>query len=171
MQQLGRLTADEFKKLPKTPIVLVYDNVRSAANVGAAFRTADSFRLEGIALCGITAQPPHKEIFKTALGATETVAWWHTEKTTDALLDLRSKGYTILAVEQVTNRVWLHEFTVDPTAKYALVFGNEVEGVSDDAIALADACLEVPQLGAKHSLNISVCTGIVVWELVRNRVL
>ncbi len=169
MQELGRLTPEEFKALPKTPIVIVYDNVRSALNTGSAFRTADSFRLQGFYLCGITAQPPHKDIFKTALGATETVDWRYFEKTTDALNELRAEGYIILAIEQVKNRVWLHDFQTKRDEKYAIVLGNEVEGVSEEAIALSDYCIEIPQIGAKHSINVSVCTGIVVWELVRNR--
>ncbi len=168
MHELGRLTPEEFRQQPKTPIIIVYDNVRSALNVGSAFRTADSFRLEGIYLCGITAQPPHKEIFKTALGATETVTWQYFEQTTEALHRLRESGYTLLAIEQVQNRIWLHDFEVKPEAKYAIVFGNEVEGVSNEAIELCHHCIEIPQIGAKHSLNISVCTGIVVWEFVRN---
>ena len=164
MHELGRLTPEALQNLPKTPLVIVYDNVRSALNVGAAFRTADAFRLERIVLCGITAQPPHKEIFKTALGATETVAWQYAADTVAAIAALRAEGYEVWAVEQAEGSVWLNDFVADPQQKYAFVFGNEVSGVSDAAIAACNGCLEIPQLGAKHSLNISVCTGIVLWH-------
>ena len=167
MDALARLTPDEFRAEAKTPIVIVYDNVRSALNVGSAFRTADAFRLEAIVLCGITAQPPHKEILKTALGATETVAWTHYTETTGALQALRSKGYTLIAIEQTADSTSLEAFAVQPDAHYALVLGNEVDGVSSEALALCDGCIEIPQIGTKHSLNISVCTGIVVWDLFK----
>ena len=167
MNALGRIDAAAFHAAEKTPFVIVYDNVRSALNVGSAFRTADSFRLAEVVLCGITAQPPHKEIFKTALGATETVAWRHFDDTTAALQILRNEGYQIWAVEQVENSTFLHNFRLKTTEKYAFVFGNEVDGVSDAALTNCDGCIEIPQIGSKHSLNISVCTGLVVWEAFR----
>jgi 23S rRNA (guanosine2251-2'-O)-methyltransferase len=164
MHELGRLSPDELKILPKTPIVVVYDNVRSALNVGSAFRTADAFRLERVVLCGITAQPPHKEIFKTALGATDTVAWQYTDNTVIAIESLRNEGYEVWAIEQTEGSIWLHQFDINTDKKYAFVLGNEVDGVSNAAIAACDGCIEIPQIGAKHSLNISVCTGIVAWH-------
>ena len=167
MDALGRIDAAAFRDAEKTPFVVVYDNVRSALNVGSAFRTADSFRLAEVVLCGITAQPPHKEIFKTALGATETVNWRYFDDTVTGLQALRAEGYEIWAVEQVENSTMLHNFAVNCSKKYAFVFGNEVEGVSEAALACCDGCIEIPQIGAKHSLNISVCTGIVVWEAFR----
>jgi 23S rRNA (guanosine2251-2'-O)-methyltransferase len=167
MDALGRIDAETFRNAEKTPFVIVYDNVRSALNVGSAFRTADSFRLAGVMLCGITAQPPHKEIFKTALGATETVDWQYFEHTTDAIANLRKAGYEIWSVEQVENSTMLHDFVIKTDKKYAFIFGNEVDGVSEEALAASDGCIEIPQIGSKHSLNISVCTGIIVWEAFR----
>jgi 23S rRNA (guanosine2251-2'-O)-methyltransferase len=165
--QLGRIDAAAFKEKTKIPILLVLDNIRSALNVGSAFRTADSFALEGIYLCGITATPPHREILKTALGATETVAWTHFETIVEALADLKNKNYHIAAIEQADESVFLSDITIDKNKKYALVFGNEVEGVSDAAMQQADTCIEIPQWGTKHSLNVSVCIGIVSWEFAK----
>lgn len=167
MEELGRVSIEEFKQQPKTPIVLVMDNVRSALNVGSAFRTADAFALEKIYLCGITAQPPHREILKTALGADQAVAWEYRTKSTDVVDELRSAGYQIVAVEQAEGSTSLAAFTWTGTPPLALVFGNEVAGVSEAVMQQLDAALEVPQAGTKHSLNISVCIGVVVWELFR----
>lgn len=167
LQELNRASAEAFKAQQKTPFVLVLDNIRSALNVGSAFRTADGFALEKIVLCGITAQPPHREILKTAIGATETVQWQHFEQTTEALLTLRQEGYLLIGIEQTDKSILLSNFVLNPDKKYALVFGNEVKGLEEDALPLLDECLEIPQLGTKHSLNVSVCVGIIVWELFR----
>ncbi|MFM8912249.1 MAG: RNA methyltransferase, partial [Flammeovirgaceae bacterium] len=148
-------------------VCILLDNVRSLHNVGSAFRTADSFRAEKIYLTGITGTPPHREIQKTALGATESVAWEHAENPAAAVAMLKQKGYKIVIVEQTTDSIPLNTFASQPNQKYCLVFGNEVNGVSDDVIALGDLALEIPQIGTKHSLNISVCLGIVVWELFK----
>jgi len=165
MEELNRKSINEFKAAEKTPICIVLDDVRSLHNIGSVFRTSDAFLLEKIYLCGITATPPNKEMNKTALGATETVAWEYQKNITDVLQHLKNKNYTLLSVEQVENSVFLNTFEVDKTKKYALIFGNEVMGVSDEAIQLSDTCLEIPQLGSKHSLNISVSVGVVVWDL------
>ena len=165
--ELGRISVDEFRDAPKLPICILLDNVRSLHNVGSAFRTADAFRIEKIYLTGITGMPPHREIHKTALGATESVAWEYVENATHAVTTLREKGFKIVAVEQTTGSKPLHQLQVESGASYCLVFGNEVKGVSDEVIALADLALEIPQMGTKHSLNISVCIGIVVWEVFR----
>lgn len=165
LKELNRLSIAEFKKQDKTPIVLVLDNIRSALNVGSAFRTADAFALEKIILCGITAQPPHREILKTAIGATEAVDWVYYKETTEAVRQLKSEGYLIAGVEQADERTWLQDFQPAKDQAVALVFGNEVKGVGEEVMPLLDVCLEVPQLGTKHSLNIAVCVGIVVWDI------
>ena len=167
LEELGRISVEEFKDSEKIPVCILLDNVRSLHNVGSAFRTADAFRIEKIYLTGITGTPPHREIQKTALGATESVAWEYAESTTTALEKLKAEGYTIVIVEQTTNSIALQSFEATVGAKYCLIFGNEVHGVSEEAIALGDLALEIPQLGTKHSLNISVCLGIVVWEVFR----
>lgn len=164
LKELNRISVEEFKIQPKVPVVLVLDNVRSALNVGSAFRTADAFALEKIVLCGITAKPPHREILKTAIGATESMAWTYQEEVVQAIQTLKQDGYKIIAIEQAEGSHDLHQFSFQNEQKYALVFGNEVSGVTDAVISIADACLEIPQFGTKHSLNISVCLGIVVWE-------
>lgn len=166
-EELGRVTPGEFKEQTKMPIAVVLDNVRSALNVGSVFRTADAFALEKIYLCGITATPPHREILKTALGATETVAWEFTEQTLDAIAELKMDGYQVWAIEQVETSVPLQYFDFKEKDKIALVFGNEVNGVGEDALAASNGFLEIPQFGTKHSLNVAVCVGIVAWELVR----
>lgn len=163
MEELGRITPEAFKDSTKTPVVLVLDNIRSGLNVGAAFRTADAFALEEIKLCGITAQPPHREILKTAIGATESVLWTYFQQVEEALQELKEAGYTLLAIEQTDSSTPLQRFTVNKEAKYALVLGNEVHGVSNQALELVEGALEIPQMGTKHSLNIAVCTGIVSW--------
>lgn len=165
--ELNRKSVEDFKQSKKTPIIIVLDDIRSLHNIGSVFRTADAFLIEKIYLCGITATPPNKEIHKTALGATETVAWEHTKNILDAIQKLQAEKVTVLAIEQVESSIFLHDFEVDTNKKYALVFGNEVYGVSQDAVAACDGCIEIPQLGTKHSLNISVSAGIVVWDLFK----
>lgn len=167
MDELGRMTPEAFKAVGKLPVCLVLDNVRSMHNVGSAFRSADAFRIEKLYLTGITGTPPHREINKTALGATETVAWEYFPTTEQCLEQLKAAGYAIILIEQTTTSANLAEFNFTSFAKIALVFGNEVEGVSDSALGYADAAIEIPQEGTKHSLNISVCVGILAWECFR----
>lgn len=167
MHELGRLSPEAFKEAPKTPLVLVLDNIRSALNVGSSFRTADAFILEHVYLCGITATPPHREILKTALGATETVEWSYHEDTAALVSKLKENGYHVVAVEQAEGSVALQDFSPHEDKRYALIFGNEVGGVADEALKLSDQCIEIPQFGAKHSINVAVCVGIVCWELFR----
>jgi len=167
LQELNRPDIPTFRKQPKVPVVLVLDNIRSGLNVGSAFRTADAFALQSMYLCGITGTPPHREILKTAIGATESVAWTHVKETTEAVEELKQDGYTVLAVEQAEERTWLQNFQWVPDQKIALVFGNEVAGVSDPVMDMVDGCLEVPQFGTKHSLNIAVCVGVVCWEVTK----
>jgi len=166
MEELGRVTADEVKATPKHSIIVILDDVRSMQNVGAVFRTCDAFAVASIFLCGYTPQPPHRDIHKTALGATDTVNWKHFASVTEAITTAREEGYKIMAVEQAHNSHTLHE-TQYANSKVALVFGNEVTGVSEEALMLADGCVEIPQWGSKHSLNISVSVGVVLWEIVR----
>jgi len=163
--ELDRKTITDFKAAKKTPLVIVLDNVRSALNVGSVFRTADAFLIEKIILCGITAQPPNKDIRKSALGATDSVEWTYYEKTTDAIEDLKRQGYTVLAIEQADESVYLDAYSINPTHSYAVIFGHEVKGVSTEAFEMTDSCLEIPQYGTKHSLNIAVSVGVVVWDL------
>ncbi|MEE4176745.1 MAG: RNA methyltransferase [Bacteroides sp.] len=164
MDELGRKTAEEFRQSSKFSMMLVLDNVRSMMNTGSLFRTADAFLLEGIFLCGITATPPHREIQKTALGATESVRWAYYDETTGAILELKKKGYKVYALEQAVGSVNLKDFKPEPGQPYALVFGNEVKGVDEKVLALCDGCLEIPQFGTKHSLNVAVTAGIVIWD-------
>jgi tRNA G18 (ribose-2'-O)-methylase SpoU len=163
--ELERKSIEDFKTSEKTPIILVLDDIRSLHNIGSVFRTADAFLIEKIYLCGITATPPNKEIHKTALGATETVSWEHRENVLDVIANLKKEKIVTLAIEQVESAIFLQDFKVKEFTKYALVFGNEVHGVAQDAVALCDGSIEIPQLGTKHSLNISVSAGIVVWDL------
>jgi len=165
--ELGRKTVEEYKEASKTPMVLVLDNVRSLNNVGSAFRTADAFLLERICLCGVTGTPPNKEIEKTALGATGTVSWQHYPTTLEALTQLKAEGYTIYAVEQVQGAIQLQNLNIEADKKYAFVFGNEVYGVEQEVVQACDASIEIPQKGTKHSLNVSVSMGIVLWEACR----
>lgn len=167
LAELGRLDVEGYKKAEKIPLIVVLDNVRSMHNVGAVFRTADAFLIEKILLCGITPQPPHREIHKAALGATESVEWQYFNSVNDALNDLKAQGFSILGIEQTTKSVMIQEFDTKAENKYAVVLGNEVEGISDEILPLCDGFLEVPQLGTKHSLNVSVCGGIVMWEFFR----
>ncbi|NCI50810.1 RNA methyltransferase [Sediminibacterium roseum] len=168
MEELGRMSVDEFKQAGKNPVMIVLDNIRSMHNVGSVFRTADAFLAEGICLCGYTPQPPHRDIHKTALGATETVDWLYYPTTVEAVQALRQNGYKIYAIEQVEKSISLQKFK-QGNEKTAIVFGNEVEGVDEEVISLCDGCIEIPQLGMKHSLNISVAAGIVLWEMVREK--
>ena len=168
-EELDRLSVEAFKTVDKIPFMLVLDNVRSHNNIGSVFRTADAFRLEGIYLCGITATPPHREIHKTALGATESVYWEYREDTTDAIAELKEKGYQIYSVEQTDGSVLLDQVQLSGKQKYALVFGHEIRGVDQQVVDMSDQCIEIPQYGTKHSLNISVAAGIVIWELFRRR--
>jgi len=165
--ELDRKSVTDFKNAAKTPLCIILDDVRSLHNIGSVFRTADAFLVEKIYLCGITATPPHKEIQKTALGATETVAWEHFEKVLDVIKKLQSDGYTVFAIEQVENAILLDNFKADPDKKYALVFGNEVYGVAQEAVLASDGSIEIPQLGTKHSLNIAVSAGIVIWDFFK----
>ena len=165
MDELNRKSVDDFKQADKKPVIVVLDNIRSMHNVGSVFRTSDAFLVEAIFLCGYTPQPPHRDINKTALGATETVDWLFFEKTTDAVKALKEKGYKVYAIEQVENSISLQKFPSN-NESIAVVFGNEVEGVDDEVLKLVDGSIEIPQLGMKHSLNISVAAGIVLWKLV-----
>ncbi|MBI1227872.1 MAG: TrmH family RNA methyltransferase [Bacteroidetes bacterium] len=167
MDELERLSPEAFRDKEKVPVILILDDIRSALNVGSAFRTADAFALEKIYLCGITATPPHREILKTALGSTETVAWEYAENAAEIADKLRNDGYQVWAVEQVENSQQLQDFDASMSPKIAVVFGNEVNGVNDSTLAECNGCLEIPQFGTKHSLNVAVCIGIVAWELVR----
>lgn len=165
LDELGRMSIDQFKEAEKIPVCILLDNVRSLHNVGSAFRTADAFRVEKIYLTGITGTPPHREIHKTALGSTESVTWEYIESSEQAVKKLKNDNYKIVVIEQTTESAPLQKFHPESQSKYCLVFGNEVEGVREDVIDLADIALEIPQVGTKHSLNISVCLGIVVWDI------
>ena len=165
--ELNRLSVDEFKQVEKLPIIVVLDNIRSLNNIGSVFRTSDAFLLEKIYLCGITAQPPHRDIHKTALGATESVEWEYMENTIECVTQLQSEGYHCLAIEQAKNSVMLNQFDASKYPKIAVFFGNEVKGVQQEVIDKCDNCIEIPQLGTKHSLNVSVSAGIVLWEMSR----
>lgn len=163
-QELGRPSAEEFAAMDKMAVTVVLDNVRSAQNVGAFFRTGDAFAVEKVVLCGITATPPSREIHKSSLGAEFTVAWEHNPSTVDAVLQLKEQGYTTLAIEQVEGAVMLDKLEVDPAKKYALVFGNEVLGIDQTVVDICDGAIEIPQVGTKHSINVSVCGGVVLWK-------
>ena len=167
LDELGRISVDEFKDAEKLRVCIVLDNVRSLHNVGSTFRTADAFRIEKIFLTGITGTPPHREIQKTALGATESVAWQYAENSSALIKSLKEDGYKIIIIEQTSTSTPLHTFMPDAAEKYCLVFGNEVDGVREDVIQYGDIAVEIPQTGTKHSLNISVCLGIVVWDVFR----
>jgi len=165
--ELGRKSVTDFKEAQKTPIIIILDDIRSLHNIGSVFRTADAFLIEKIYLCGITAVPPNKEIHKTALGATETVDWEYEKNVTDVIIKLKAEQISVFAIEQVQDSVFLQDLEIETDKKYALVFGNEVYGVSQHAIELCDGSIEIPQLGTKHSLNISVSAGIVVWDIFK----
>lgn len=169
-EELDRKSPEEFKAMEKLPIVVVLDNVRSAYNVGSVFRTADGFPIDGIYLCGITGQPPHKEIAKTALGSTETVSWKYFKSTLDAITELKELGYKMYAIEQAEGSETLKDFRLQTSdSKLALVFGHEVDGVQQVVIDVCDGCIEIPQGGTKHSLNIAVSAGVVLWEFFRRK--
>lgn len=165
LDDLNRKNTEEFKQAEKTPIIVVLDDIRSLHNIGSFFRTCDAFLIEKIYLCGITATPPNKEIHKTALGATETVAWEYEKEVMQVVDRLKNENVKILSVEQVEGSVMLNNFTVESNVKYALFFGNEVKGVNQQVIDISDAVIEIPQLGTKHSLNVSVSGGIVIWDI------
>lgn len=171
LEELGRPSVDEFRDVEKLPVAVLLDNIRSLHNVGSAFRISDAFKLEKIYLTGITGTPPHREIHKTALGATDSVAWEYFEYPAAAVRKLRNDGYRIVVIEQTSESVPLQQFHPEQGKRYCLVFGNEVNGVSEEVIGLADTALEIPQAGTKHSLNISVCVGIVAWEVFRKTAL
>ncbi len=165
MEELNRLDINQFKNAQKIPLIVVLDNIRSLSNIGSVFRTADAFLVEAVWLCGITAKPPHREIHKTALGSTESVEWKYYDTTKEAVMELRKLGYKIIGIEQTDKSVLLSEF--ESEAKTAIIFGNEVEGVENEIVDLCDTCVEIPQHGTKHSLNVSVCAGIVIWHCFR----
>ena len=165
--ELERKSVNEYKKADKLPVIIVLDNVRSMNNIGSVFRTADAFLVKAVHICGITAKPPHKDIHKTALGATESVPWRYYETTTEAISQLKKEGYIIISVEQAEEAVPLGDFATKKDGKYAVIFGNEVRGVAQEIVDLSDYCIEIPQFGTKHSFNISVSAGIVLWEIFR----
>lgn len=162
--ELNRINKEEFKKSEKLPLIIILDNVRSLHNVGSVFRSSDAFRVESIYLCGITATPPQAEIHKTALGAEDTVDWKYYEKTQDAVIELKEEGVEVLAIEQVEGSIMLQNFVPQPNKKYAIVFGNEVKGVQQEVVDMCDNSIEIPQFGTKHSLNVSVTAGILIWD-------
>ena len=161
---MNRLTVEEFKEEKKTPLIVVLDNVRSLHNVGSVFRTADAFLVEAVYLCGITCTPPHAEIHKTALGAENTVTWKHYQDTHQAVADLKAQGYTVFAIEQAVGSTLLPDLQLDKSKKYAVILGNEVKGVQQTVVDACNGCIEIPQFGTKHSLNVSVTGGIIIWE-------
>ncbi|CAH8282318.1 SpoU rRNA methylase family protein [Mariniflexile fucanivorans] len=163
--ELDRLSVEDFKNIKKTPLIIILDNIRSLNNIGSVFRTSDAFLIEKIYLCGITATPPHKDIHKTALGSTDTVDWEHVENTIDLIEKLKAENVKICAIEQAENATMLNDFKPEANTKYALVFGNEVKGVAQNVVSASDVVIEIPQYGTKHSLNISVSCGVVVWDL------
>lgn len=163
--ELNRISNQEFKTVNKLPVTIILDNIRSMNNIGSVFRTSDAFRIEQIYLCGITAKPPHKDIHKTALGATESVKWKYFATTLEAIKSLKDEGYLIAAIEQAEKSNMLNDYRIDTSKKLAIIFGNEVKGVETEAMELVDECIEIPQYGTKHSLNISVSAGIVVWHI------
>lgn len=165
--ELNRISTEEFKEAKKLPLIVVLDNVRSQYNVGSVFRTSDAFRVEAIYLCGISATPPHQEIHKTALGAEDTVDWKFFKDTTIAINELKAEGYFIYSIEQVEGSVMLENLQLDATKKYAVVLGNEVKGVQQEVVNLSDGCIEIPQYGTKHSLNVSTTAGIVIWDFFK----
>lgn len=167
LEELNRIDVETFKKVEKIPLVVVLDNIRSMHNVGATFRTADAFLVQKIILCGITPQPPHREIHKAALGATESVDWSYESDINTTINDLKSQGFEVVGIEQTTNSTMITDFKIENTKKYAVILGNEVEGTSDEVLQNIDSFIEIPQLGTKHSLNVSVCGGIVMWEFAK----
>lgn len=169
--EMNRLSIEEFREAPKLPLVVVLDNVRSLYNIGSIFRSCDAFRVKSVYLCGITATPPNAEIHKTALGGEDSVEWKYFEKTEDVIQQLRQEDYFIYSIEQVENSTRLQNLSLDATKTYAIVFGNEVKGVSQNVVDLSNDCLEIPQFGTKHSLNVSIAAGIVIWEFARQLII
>ncbi len=165
--ELERIDVETFKKTKKIPLIVILDNIRSLNNIGSVFRTGDAFLIEKIYLCGITAQPPHKDIHKTALGATESVSWEYVENTLKLVKKLKAEGVKTIAIEQVDNSTKLQDFKIEPDITYAVIFGNEVKGVQQEVVSACDFCLEIPQFGTKHSLNISVSAGVVLWDFFK----
>jgi tRNA G18 (ribose-2'-O)-methylase SpoU len=165
--ELGRPTLEEYAEIEKLPVVVVLDNVRSAQNVGSFFRTADAFGIERIELCGISSTPPNRELHKTALGSEMSVAWRYHVSTVECLKQLRAEGYELIAIEQIEGATMLDKFRAEENKRYALIFGNEVDGVSEEAVAMVDGAIEIPQVGIKHSLNVSVAAGVLMWEAFR----
>lgn len=165
--EMNRLSKDEFKKATKIPLIVVLDNVRSLHNIGSVFRTADAFLIEKLILCGVSCPPPHPELHKTALGAEYSVDWMYVKSSLEAVQELKKQGYSIFAVEQAHGSISLHDLSLDPLNKYAIVLGNEVKGVQQSVIDVCDACIEIPQYGTKHSLNVSVASGIVLWSFFK----
>lgn len=165
--ELGRLNVEEFKQSTKIPLIVILDNIRSLNNIGSVFRSSDAFLIEKIYLCGITAQPPHKEIHKTALGSTESVEWEYVEDTLDLIKKLQKEEVLVASIEQAENSTMLQDFKIQPNKKYAIVMGNEVKGVQQEVVTASDYCIEIPQFGTKHSLNISVSCGVVLWDLFK----
>lgn len=165
--ELNRMSVEEFKEADKLPLIIILDNIRSLHNIGSVFRTSDAFRIECIYLCGITATPPHPEMHKTALGAEFTVNWKYVNNAVEAVDNLKSEGYTVFSVEQAEGSILLNDLQLDPAGKYAVVMGNEVKGVQQEVIDHSDGCIEIPQYGTKHSLNVSVTAGIVIWDLFK----
>jgi len=165
--ELGRLNVEEFKQSTKIPLIVILDNIRSLNNIGSVFRSSDAFLIEKVYLCGITAKPPHKEIHKTALGATESVEWEYVEDTLELIKKLQEDKVLIASIEQAENSTMLQDFTIEPNQKYAIVMGNEVKGVQQEVVSSSDYCIEIPQFGTKHSLNISVSCGVVLWDLFK----
>lgn len=168
LEELGRISVEEFKSIDKHPVIVVLDNIRSAMNVGSIFRTADAFAIEKIIICGISAVPPNREISKTAIGATDSVDWEYISSIEDAVLGLKSNGYSIIGIEQTDNSIMLSKAPIS-NQKVAIIMGNEVDGISDEVLDKLDFCIEIPQFGTKHSLNVAVCAGIVLWEYTKNR--
>jgi 23S rRNA (guanosine2251-2'-O)-methyltransferase len=168
--ELNRKSVEDFKRASKIPVVVVLDNVRSLHNIGSVFRTCDAFLIESLVLCGITATPPHREIHKTALGATESVHWAYFNNTLEALARLRSEKYLLCAIEQTEKSIMLHDFKPEQQKKYAVVFGHEIRGVDQEVVDACDVSIEIPQMGTKHSINVAVSAGIVLWEMFRNYV-
>ena len=164
-EELDRINVEQFKKSKKLPVIIVLDNIRSLNNIGSIFRTADSFRIEKIHLCGITATPPHREIHKTALGATDSVDWEYFNNTLDSIKVLKQQNYKIVAIEQVDKSISLVNFTTESNQNLALIFGNEIKGISEDVLDYIDTCVDIPQFGTKHSFNVSVSAGIILWHL------
>jgi tRNA G18 (ribose-2'-O)-methylase SpoU len=166
LEELNRVSVEEYKNQEKLPVVIILDSIRSALNVGSFFRTADAFNMQEIILCGFTATPPHKEINKTAIGATESVKWYYEENITNAINKLKVENYTIIGIEQTSESIPLNTYEFNANKKYAIIFGNEVDGISEEVIPLLDASIEIPQYGTKHSLNVAVCGGIVMYAVM-----